>query len=108
MDNLPASQASSHFPLEPISADILCDLESRRRDEAKALGLCRSGCADIDGYVLLGGLERGSVVGISAEDEDFGVRVWNPIYWGKPPFSRGGTIPLTMKTAWFADPGPLI
>ena len=75
MDQLPASQASSHFPLEPISADVLADLEFRRRDETKALGLCRSGCPDLDGYVLLGGLERGSVVGISAEHEDFGVQV---------------------------------
>lgn len=37
----------------------------------RGLGPCRSGCEDLDNYVLLaGGFERGSVVGISAEDED--------------------------------------
>lgn len=72
---VPASQASSHFTLEPISASVLADKEARRRDAATALGSCRTGCADLDDYVLLGGFERGSVAGLSAEDEEMGVQV---------------------------------
>ncbi|KAK0390846.1 hypothetical protein NLU13_0349 [Sarocladium strictum] len=68
-----SSQTSSHFTLEPISADILADDELRRRNGARALGLVRSGCRELDGYVLQGGLERGGVVGISSEDEIFGL-----------------------------------
>ncbi|KAH7175511.1 hypothetical protein EDB81DRAFT_874356 [Dactylonectria macrodidyma] len=70
-----ASQASSHFALEPISASVLADREARRRDAATALGLCRTGCADLDDYVLLGGFERGTIVGLSAEDEEMGVKL---------------------------------
>lgn len=71
----PTSQASSHFTLEPISASVLADKEARRRDAATALGSCRTGCADLDDYVLLGGFERGSVAGLSAEDEEMGVQL---------------------------------
>lgn len=77
----PASQASSqHFPLEPLPASTLAAREAARRDEARALGPCRSGCAQLDDYVLLGGgLERGCVVGVSAEEEDaFGLVVRPP------------------------------
>ncbi|KAK7420651.1 hypothetical protein QQX98_002646 [Neonectria punicea] len=70
-----ASQASSHFPLEPLSASVLADKEAKRRDAATALGACRTGCSDLDDYVLLGGFERGSVVGLSAEDEEMGVKL---------------------------------
>jgi hypothetical protein len=34
-----------------------------------------TGCRELDEYVLLGGFERGSVVGVSAEDEDVGMLV---------------------------------
>ncbi|KAF4457300.1 hypothetical protein F53441_722 [Fusarium austroafricanum] len=71
----PLSQASSHFQLEPIPASILADKEAQRRDTVTSLGLCKTGCAVIDEDVLLGGLERGSVVGISAEDEELGVQL---------------------------------
>ncbi|KAL6853283.1 hypothetical protein J3F83DRAFT_756046 [Trichoderma novae-zelandiae] len=54
----------------PVSASTLAGIEKQRRDVAKSLGACPSGCGDLDRYVLLGGLERGSVVGISAEEED--------------------------------------
>lgn len=55
----------------PVSAAVLASIEKQRRDFVTSLGPCRSGCDDLDGYVLLaGGFERGSVVGISAEDED--------------------------------------
>lgn len=55
---------------KPVSAAALARIEKQRRDIVKRLGPCPSGCSDLDGYVLLGGLERGSVVGISAEEED--------------------------------------
>ncbi|EHK25047.1 uncharacterized protein TRIVIDRAFT_129829, partial [Trichoderma virens Gv29-8] len=51
-------------------ASALASIEKRRRDFVRSLGPCPSGCHDLDKHVLLGGLERGSVVGISAEDED--------------------------------------
>lgn len=55
----------------PVSASILASIEKQRRDLVIGLGPCRSGCEGLDDYVLLsGGFERGSVVGISAEDED--------------------------------------
>lgn len=70
-----SSQTSSHFPLEPISADIIAENEARRRNEARRLGLVKCECPEIDGYVLQGGLERGGVVGVSAEDEGVGLLV---------------------------------
>ncbi|KAL6786995.1 hypothetical protein J3E68DRAFT_419904 [Trichoderma sp. SZMC 28012] len=53
-----------------VSASALASIEKQRRDFVRSLGPCPSGCEDLDAYVLLGGFERGSVVGISAEDED--------------------------------------
>ncbi|KAH0495568.1 hypothetical protein TgHK011_009110 [Trichoderma gracile] len=55
---------------KPVSAAALARIEKQRRDFVRSLGPCPSGCSDLDGYVLFGGLERGSVVGISAEEED--------------------------------------
>lgn len=73
---LPPSQASSHFPLEPISASVLAEAERKRRDALGELGRCSTGCAELDDHVLLGGgFERGCVVGLSAEEEDVGVLV---------------------------------
>lgn len=65
---------------KPVSASTLASIEKQRRDFVRGLGPCRSGCDDLDDYVLLsGGFERGSVVGISAEDEDgVGVMVGFP------------------------------
>ncbi|RSL41827.1 hypothetical protein CEP53_012532 [Fusarium sp. AF-6] len=72
---LPASQASSHFTLDPIPASVLADKEAQRRDAVAQLGYCMTGCAVLDDDVLLlGGFERGSVVGVSAEDEEMGVQ----------------------------------
>lgn len=59
----------------PVPATIIAELETRRRDANRMLGPCQSGCAEVDDYVLLGGFERGSVVGVSCEDERFGVTV---------------------------------
>ncbi|KAL7913540.1 hypothetical protein GGI35DRAFT_213541 [Trichoderma velutinum] len=53
-----------------VSASALASIEKQRRDFVRSLGPCPSGCEDLDQYVLLGGFERGSVIGISAEDED--------------------------------------
>lgn len=42
----------------------------------RQLGPCRSGCGELDDHVLLsGGFERGSVVGVSAEDDGMGLAV---------------------------------
>ncbi|KYK60668.1 hypothetical protein DCS_01806 [Drechmeria coniospora] len=66
-----SSQTSVHFPLEPLPASVLAARETTRRNNARALGLCRSGCEEFDDHILLaGGLERGSVTGVSCEDED--------------------------------------
>jgi hypothetical protein len=70
-----SSQTSSHFALDPIQASVLCEREAKRRDQATKLGSCRTGCPEVDERVLLGGFERGSVVGISAEEEGFGLLV---------------------------------
>ncbi|KAK4074208.1 hypothetical protein Trihar35433_3682 [Trichoderma harzianum] len=64
----PQAPGPSQSKLVPASA--LASIEKQRRDFVRSLGPCPSGCEDLDSYVLLGGLERGSVVGISAEDED--------------------------------------
>ncbi|KAF4822903.1 hypothetical protein CGCTS75_v010452 [Colletotrichum tropicale] len=70
------SQASSHFPIEPVSADVLLRRETKRRDALKKRGPVRVGCREVDEYVLMGGgLERGSVVGISAESEQMGLMI---------------------------------
>jgi hypothetical protein len=71
----PPSQANSHFPLEPIPASVLAEKEAHRRDAVALLGSCRTGCAVVDENVLLGGFDRASIVGVSAEDEELGVQV---------------------------------
>ncbi|KAL0764748.1 hypothetical protein CaCOL14_012554 [Colletotrichum acutatum] len=71
----PASQASSHFPLEPVSAAILCSRETKRRDAAVARGRVQVGSREVDEEVLGGGFERGSVVGLSSESEQMGILI---------------------------------
>lgn len=71
----PTSQASSHFPLEPVSAAVLCSRETKRRDAAVARGRVRVGSREVDEEVLGGGFERGSVVGLSSESEQMGILV---------------------------------
>ncbi|KAH7185508.1 uncharacterized protein B0J16DRAFT_134530 [Fusarium flagelliforme] len=77
MDSLQPSHSreSSHFLVEPISASILAGKEAHRRNAAALLGTCKTGCSVVDDDVLLGGFERASIVGISAEDEDLGVQL---------------------------------
>ncbi|KAJ0295359.1 hypothetical protein COL516b_012652 [Colletotrichum fioriniae] len=71
----PTSQASSHFPLEPVSAAVLCSRETKRRDAAVARGRVRVGSREVDEEVLGGGFERGSVVGLSSESEQMGILI---------------------------------
>jgi hypothetical protein len=74
-DDSSASEASSHFALDPVPASILLAQEVGRRDELKRRANLLTGCDELDEYVLLGGFERGCVVGISAEQEDLGLLV---------------------------------
>lgn len=69
------SQASSHYQIEPVSGATLFEQETRRRVELVRRGRCLTGCCELDDQVLLGGFERGCVVGISAEEEDVGLLV---------------------------------
>nr|CEG04138.1 unnamed protein product [Fusarium clavum] len=77
MDSLQPSHSreSSHFLVDPIPASILAEKEAHRRNAAVLLGTCKTGCLVVDDDVLLGGFERASIVGISAEDEDLGVQL---------------------------------
>jgi len=77
MDSLQPSHSreSSHFLVDPIPASILAEKEAHRRNAAVLLETCKTGCSVVDDDVLLGGFERASIVGISAEDEDLGVQV---------------------------------
>ncbi|KAI0385179.1 hypothetical protein F5Y04DRAFT_206895 [Hypomontagnella monticulosa] len=72
-----ASQAASHFPLllQPASGATLFDLEVARRAKLERQGRLWIGCPEIDDATLLGGFERGTVVGVSAEREGFGLLV---------------------------------
>lgn len=91
------SSSSVPVTLDPVSAATLYDLEVARRrglllsspkaESRAGVGAGAgagdgfgarfgTGCAEVDREVLLGGgFERGSVVGVSAEDVDFGVLV---------------------------------
>lgn len=74
-DAPPLSQLSADFPLEPVTGKTLFLQDRARRDRLHGLGGCRTGCAELDDEVLLGGFERGRVVGVSAEEDDVGVLV---------------------------------
>jgi len=76
MANAPsASQASSHFPLEPVTGATLFHQGVSRRNALTERGRCLTGCKELDDAVLLGGFERGCVVGVSAEDDEVGLLV---------------------------------
>ncbi|KAL2161381.1 hypothetical protein VTH06DRAFT_8604 [Thermothelomyces fergusii] len=65
--------AAAAAPVEPpLPASLLLDREIARREGLAARGNLATGCRELDEYVLLGGLERGSVVGVSAEDDGGG------------------------------------
>lgn len=81
----PQPAAPPRFALNPVPASVLAANEARRLDGAARLGRLRTGCGGVDDHVLLGGLGRGCVVGLSAEEEDgFGVPVCIPFF---PPLS---------------------
>ncbi|KAH8662101.1 hypothetical protein BX600DRAFT_512974 [Xylariales sp. PMI_506] len=68
-----ASQASSHFALEPVSGAVLHEIATSTKHELARKGPIRTGCREIDEDVLINGLERGCVVGVSAEEVNFGL-----------------------------------
>lgn len=70
-----ASQASSHYPLEPVTGSTLFGLESAWRQSLGSRGTLRTGCREVDEQVLVDGFERGAVVGVSAEEIDTGLLV---------------------------------
>lgn len=73
MDAVPRlSQATT---IAPLSASLLLDRELARKEALASRGNLMTGCGELDGYVLLGGFERGSVVGVSAEEEEVGLAV---------------------------------
>lgn len=76
-DGLPAaaSQASSHFPLDPVDGLTLFEAEAARRDRLSRKGNCMTGVRELDDDVLLGGFERGCVLGVSAEEEEMALLV---------------------------------
>ncbi len=61
--------------LQPLSAALLLDHALARRECLSQKGNLMTGCADLDEHVLLGGFQRGSVVGVSAEGEEMGLLV---------------------------------
>jgi hypothetical protein len=75
MTNDASSQTSSHFGLDPVPGSVLHKLEVTRRDGLVRRGNLMTGCSELDDVVLLGGFERGCVVGISSEDEEAGLLV---------------------------------
>src|SRR4051794_22760693 len=60
----------------PASTLLSDELQSHHSLHAK--GTFLTGCSELDSTILLGGLSRGSVAGISAEDEDVALRVGVP------------------------------
>lgn len=89
--------------LEPIPADIVAANERSRRDANHRLGACRCGCPEIDDYALLGGLERGSVVGISSEREEFAFTVRLKILPPTPtptPLSLSERLWVKVENGW--------
>lgn len=72
------SSEASYFEQEPISGAVLLDQELLHREGCEARGNILTGCHELDNHVLLGGLARGRVVGLSAEGETFGLLVRTP------------------------------
>lgn len=65
-----SSQTSSHAPLEPIAGTTLLTVALACRAALASAGALATGCTELDNAVLLGGgLERGCVTGVSAEED---------------------------------------
>lgn len=75
--NLGAGTASALLtPTTPVSGAALFKREIGRRAGLRRRGVISTGCSEIDDALLLGGgFERGCVVGVSAEEVNFGVLV---------------------------------
>ncbi|KAI6778112.1 uncharacterized protein J7T54_001533 [Emericellopsis cladophorae] len=71
----PQATSRTAFALEPIPANIIASNEIKRRDVNIDAGRLCVGCSEIDDQVLLGGFERGAVVGVSSEVESFAVKL---------------------------------
>lgn len=67
--------ATPRLSIQPLPASLLLDQELARKASLSARGNLRTGCSELDDYVLLGGFERGSVVGVSAEEEEVALLV---------------------------------
>jgi hypothetical protein len=66
------AQESPGTRLNPLPASLLAELEIGRRDGLMAKRVCGTGCSELDHHILMsGGFERGCVVGISSEKEEF-------------------------------------
>lgn len=81
------SSEASYFEQEPVSGAVLLDQELLHREACSARGNILTGCGDLDGHVLVGGLARGRVVGVSAEEESFGLLVRSPLAFDFGPNS---------------------
>lgn len=84
------SSEASYFEQEPVSGAVLLDQELLHREACAERGNVLTGCEELDNHVLLGGLARGGVVGLSAEEDSFGllVRLLQPYMCGKHVSNR--------------------
>ncbi|KAI0805509.1 hypothetical protein GGR55DRAFT_280087 [Xylaria sp. FL0064] len=77
--------------LVPILGTTLFRRETERRKKLHERGVIPTGCSEIDDALLLGGgFERGCVVGISAEEVDFGILLGLQTIVRALVFERGG------------------
>jgi len=79
IDASEASPEASYSELEPTSAAVLLDQEITHREGLESRGNIFTGCDELDDHVLLGGMQRGRVIGLSAEEETFGLLVREPL-----------------------------
>lgn len=88
-----AETGAADLEIEPVSAAVLESLEHERRDRVRRKGNCGVGCREVDERVLMSGLERGIVAGVSSEtsSEDFGLRVGFPLVPHGSGMCAGGT-----------------
>lgn len=63
--------ATKPGPAKPIIATHLLDIEKLQHKRFSTRGnIIKTGCAEVDNYVLGGGFERGITVGISSDGSD--------------------------------------
>ena len=59
----------------PVSGDVLLEQELATLNRLRQTPSFTTGCQEIDDHLLFNGFESGSVVGISVEDDEFGLLV---------------------------------